>query len=143
MPLGRVIVTAAKAAVKYGPAAKVVYDQAKEPATDYARKKLEGARNRRLAIDKARTLRDGMLLRVMPRDEPVWVVFSGDEPVSAHPDSGVPMAELLARADLTKRIYPDQVPTAKDRAVSVRDTAIDSVLRRKGPRDTGPPDRIG
>lgn len=143
MPLGRVIVTAAKAAVKYGPAAKVVYDQAKEPATDYARKKLEGARNRRLAIEKARTLRDGMLLRVMPHDEPVWVVFSGDEPVSAHPDGGRPLAELLARADLTKRIYPDQIPSTKDRALSVRDTAIDSVRRRKGPRDKGPADRIG
>lgn len=142
MPLVRVIVTAARAAVKYGPAAKVVYDQAKDPATDYARKKLEAARNRRLAVEKARTLRDGMLLRVMPHDEPVWVVFSGDEPVSAHPDGGQPLTELLERADLTKRVYPDQILSTKDRATAVRDTAIDSVRRRKGPRDKGPQDRI-
>lgn len=141
MPLGRVIVTAAKAAVKYGPAAKVVYDQAKEPATDYARRKLEAARSRRLAIEKARTLRDGMLLRVMPQDEPVWVVFSGDEPISAHPDTGAPLADLLLRADLTRRVYPDQIPSTRDRAVAVRDTAIGSVRRRKGPRDKGPPDK--
>ncbi len=143
MPLGRVIVTAAKAAVKYGPAAKGVYDQAKEPATHYARQRLEGARSRRLAIEKARTLRDGMLLRVMPHEEPVWVVFSGDEPVSAHPDTGAPLAELLLRADLTKRFYPDQIPSTRDRAVAVRDSAIESVRRRKGPRHKGPQDRIG
>lgn len=143
MPLGRVIITAAKAAVKYGPAAKVVYDQAREPATDFARKKLEGARNRRLAIEKARTLRDGMLLMVMPHDVPVWVVFSGDEPVSAHPDSGEPLVDLLLRADLTKRVYPDQIPSGRERAAAVRTTAIDSVRRRRAPRDKGPQDHRG
>lgn len=132
MPLGRVIVTVGKAAVKYGPAAKVVYDQAKEPATEYARKKVDQARQRRIALDKARTLCDGMLLRVLPHDEPIWVVFSGEEPVSAHPDTGEPLEALLRNADLTKRVYPDQVPSAKDRAVAVRDSAVDRVRRRPG-----------
>lgn len=131
MPWGKVIVTVGKAAVKYGPAAKVFYDQAKEPATDFARKRLDAARHRRLAVERARTLRDGTLLRLVPHEEPVWVVFSGDEPVSAHPDKGEPLSSLLARADLTRRIYPDQVPTPRDRAVAVRDTAVGRVRRRK------------
>ncbi len=132
MALGRFVVTGVRYGVKYGPHVKVLFDQVKEPATDYAKARLESQRHRRLALTKARTLRDGTVLQVVHGDQPVWVVFSGDEAVSAHPDPGVPVAELLTRADLTQRRHPDQLPSVKERAVSARDKALGAARRNKG-----------
>lgn len=131
MAMVKLIFTAVRYGVKYGPRALVVADQLKEPAQDYARKALDRRQARRTAIAKARTVTDGMLLRQLHGDQPVWVVFSGDEPVAAYPELGVPMATLLERADLTRRVRPEDLPTPRDRAVTARDRAVGSVRRRR------------
>ena len=131
MAFGRLFVKGVRYGVKYGPAAKVVFDQVKEPASDYAKGKLDSQRSRRIAIDKARTLEDGSLLRVIHGEKPVWIVFSGDEAISAHPDPGVPVSDLLVRADLSLRRRPDELPTPKDRAVAARKRAVASVRRKR------------
>lgn len=131
MAIGRLVVLGVRYGVKYGPHAKVVLDQVKEPATDYLKRRVESQRGRRLAAAKARTLQDGTILEVVHRDSPVWVTFSGEEPVSAHPDAGVPLEDLLRRADLTRRRRPDDVPTVRDRAAAVREKAVGSVRRRQ------------
>ncbi len=131
MAFGRLFVNGVRYGVKYGPHVKVVFDQVKEPAGDYARARLESQRGRRIAVAKARTLTAGTVLRVIHGEQTVWVVFSGDEPVSAHPATAVPLAELIGRADLTQRRSPDELPTARDRAVAVRDKAIGAIRRTK------------
>jgi hypothetical protein len=131
MALGRLVVNGVRYGVKHGPHVKVIFDQVKEPATDYAKARLESQRGRRLAVAKARTLRDGTVLQVVHGDQPVWVVFSGDDAVSAHPDPGVPVADLLTRADLTRRRRPDELPSARQRAVTAKDRALGTVRRTK------------
>ncbi len=131
MALGRLVVNGVRYGIKYGPHVKVLFDQVKEPAGDYARARIASQRGRRIAVGKARTLQDGSVLRVIHGEQPVWVVFSGEDAVSAHPDPAVPLTQLLDHADLTQRRGPDELPTAKDRATAVRDKAVGSVRRRK------------
>jgi len=131
MAIGRLVLTGVRYGVKYGPHVKVIFDQVKEPASDYARARLQSQRGRRLAVAKAHTLRDGSVLQVIHGDQPVWVVFSGDEAVSAHPDPGVPVSDLLTRADLTRRRHPDELPSVRERAASAKDKAIGTVRRKK------------
>jgi hypothetical protein len=45
----------------------------------------------------------------------VWVVFSGEEPVAVHPPTSTPIAELTARADLSTRVRPSDLPTPAER----------------------------
>ena len=52
--------------------------------------------------------------------QPVWVVFSGDVPIAQHPDTGVPLAELVAHANLDRRLGPEDFPTARERAAATR-----------------------
>ena len=47
--------------------------------------------------------------------EPVWVVFSADDPIAAHPASTTPIAELIANSDLSTRVRPADLPTPADR----------------------------
>jgi hypothetical protein len=131
MAMAKLIFTAVRYGVKYGPRVLVVADQLKEPAQDYAKKAVERRQARRTAIAKARTLTDGMLLRQLHGDQPVWIVFSGDEPVAAYPELDVPMGTLLEKADLTRRVRPEDLPTPRDRAVTARDRAIGSVRRKR------------
>ena len=72
MAKGRFFVTGVKYGMKYGPHAKLLFDQVKEPAADYARARLESQRARRLALTKARTLQDGSVLEVVHGQVPVW-----------------------------------------------------------------------
>jgi hypothetical protein len=58
----------------------------------------------------------------------VWVVFSGDETVTAYPPTDIPISVLIERADLTKRIRPDDRLKARDRA---RDAATAALRRAK------------
>ena len=80
---------------------------------------LDRQRARRRAIEHAATVRDGSFLKTFdPRadhGDPVWVVFSGDEPVAAHPTTATPLSELVARSDLATRVRPADVPSAAQR----------------------------
>ena len=119
----RIVGYAVKYGVKYGPHLVVAAKTLKEPATAYAQKVVATQRARKLALAEAATLRAGSALKVFHQGEPVWVVYSGDDPVSSHPVVGVPLATLVERADLSQRISPEDAPGVKDRAVAAKDAA--------------------
>jgi hypothetical protein len=116
---GKAVGNLVKWGVKYGPHVVVLAQQAKEPAMKAAQSALDRQKARRRAIEHAATVRDGSFLKTFdPRadhSEPVWVVFSGDEPVAAHPTTTTPISELIARSDLATRVRPADVPTPVQR----------------------------
>jgi len=117
---GKAVGALVKWSVKYGPHVIVIAQQAKEPAMAAAQKALDRQRAKRRAVEHAATVRDGMVLKTFdPRadhGEPVWVVFSGDEPIAAHPATTTALTELIAKADLSNRLRPQDLPTPADRA---------------------------
>ncbi len=126
----KIVGYAVKYGVKYGPHLAVAAKALKEPATAYAQKVVASQRARKAALAEAATLQAGSALKVFHQGEEVWVVYSGEEPVSAHPMSAVPpaslpsLASLVERADLTQRIRPQDLPGAKDRAVAAKDAVV-------------------
>ena len=113
--VGRIV----KWGVKYGPHVVVLAQQAKEPAMKAAQTALDRQKAKRQAVAHAATLRDGSVLKAFdPRashGDPVWVVFSGDEPVAAHPTTTTPLSELLAKVDLATRVRPEDLPTPAEK----------------------------
>jgi hypothetical protein len=116
---GKAVGNLVKWGVKYGPHVVVLAQQAKEPAMKAAQTALDRQKAKRRAIEHAATVRDGMVLKTFdPRadhGEPVWVVFSGDDPIAAHPASATPLAELVAKSDLSTRVRPVDMPTPAER----------------------------
>jgi hypothetical protein len=115
---------AAKYGVKYGPHAKVAWEVGGKHLQAAARAKLDELTLRRKAFDEADGTRDGSVLRVVEQGEPVFVVFSGDEPVAAYPRAERPLAEVVRRADLDKRVtvaeYHEQQLRARARRAGAR-----------------------
>ncbi len=105
-PQSPLLRTAAHYAVRYGPIALAVAQQARGPAQDAARRAWETHRAQRLADDHARTLRRGTVLAVVHEGQRHWVVFAGDEPVITYPPTDVPMMALMVHADLGLRRPP-------------------------------------
>ncbi len=116
---GKAVGNLVKWGVKYGPHVVVLAQQAKEPAMKAAQTALDRQKARRRAIEHAATVRDGSFLKTFdPRadhSEPIWVVFSGDDPVAAHPTTTTPITELIARSDLATRVRPADVPSPAQR----------------------------
>ena len=114
--VGRIV----KWGVKYGPHVVVLAQQAKEPAMKAAQTALDRQRAKRRAVEHAATVREGSVLKTFdPRaehGEPVWVVFSGDDPIAAHPATATPLAELVAKSDLATRVKPVDLPSPAERA---------------------------
>ena len=112
--VGRIV----KWGVKYGPHVVVIAQQAREPAMAAAKKTMERQKARRLAVEHAATVREGTVLKAFDphrsTDEPVWVVFSGEEPIAAHPTTTTPLADLVARSDLSMRKRPHEVPSTSE-----------------------------
>lgn len=127
---GKAVGSIVKWGVKYGPHVVVLAQQAKEPAMAAAQKALDRQKAKRRAVEHAGTVRDGSVLKTFdPRvdhSEPVWVVFSGDEPIAAHPSTTTPMAELIANSDLATRVRPIDMPTPAER--------LKQIPRRRGLR---------
>jgi hypothetical protein len=117
--VGSLVKWGVKYGVKYGPHVVVLAQQAKEPAMKAAQTALDRQKARRRAIEHAATVREGTVLKTFdPRadhSEPVWVVFSADDPIAAHPTSTTPLPELIANSDLATRIRPADLPTPADR----------------------------
>lgn len=105
----------AKLAAKYGPHAVEAWKLGGSHAVDAVKEQQTRNKNRRHALDKARTVTDGSVLRQRHNEEIVWVVFAGDEPVAVYPNVAVPMADLIQHADLTKRLTPEQVDSKRVR----------------------------
>ena len=125
---GKLVTQTVKLGIKYGPQIWVATQALREPAKAAAHKAISSERARRQAMAHATSLADGSILKVYKGDVSHWVVFSGDEPVAVHPPADVPPATLVQRADLTKRIRPQDKVTAKDRA---KDAATAALRRGK------------
>ena len=106
--VGPVAKNAAKYGAKYGPHAKVAWEVAGKHVQAAARSRMDAATLRRKAFDQAAVTREGSVLRVVEAGEPVFVVFSGDEPVESYPPTAHPLDELVARADLAQRTTPEE-----------------------------------
>jgi len=114
--------------IKYGPQIWVATRALREPAKEAANKAISSERARRQAMAHARSLGDGSILKVYKGDAAHWVVYSGDEAVAVHPETDMLLSTLLERADLTKRVRPDDKVTAADRA---KDAAAAALRRAK------------
>jgi hypothetical protein len=125
---GKVAITAVKLGVKYGPQIWVATQALRGPAKEAVNKAMASERARRQAMAHAKSLAEGSILKVYKGDQAVWVVFSGDETVTAYPPTDIPISVLIERADLTKRIRPDDRLKARDRA---RDAATAALRRAK------------
>jgi hypothetical protein len=116
---GRAVATIVKWGVKYGPHIAVVAQQAKDPAMAAAQKRIARVQAKRQAVEHASTVVDGSVLKAFdPKGvarEPVWVVFTGNEPIASYPATTTPLAELAAVSDLGKRIRPEDMPTPAER----------------------------
>lgn len=115
----RAVGNLAKWGVKYGPHVVVLAQQAKDPAMAAAKKMMDRQKARRRAVEHAATIREGSVLKTFDArsdsGEPVWVVFSGDEAIAAHPTTATPLAELVAKSDLATRLRPHEMPSAAER----------------------------
>lgn len=114
----------ARLAARYGPQAKVAWDNVGRPAAATAASKAQAQLQRRKAFAKAATVVDGSVLRVLHSGEPVWVVLTRGEPVEAFPPVDVSLAALLSGADLTKAVTSEEFEA---RRVAAR---IERVRRR-------------
>ncbi len=135
MGVGKLVFTGVKQGVKYSPVIATVIREARGPATEFAKTRVEAARQRRLAVTKAASVQDGTVLPLLHGEQTVWVVYSGDEPVSEHPDIGVPLADLVAHADLARRRPPEDFPSPKQRASAARKTVSKVHLPRRHAKD--------
>ncbi|QIX27905.1 hypothetical protein ncot_15910 [Nocardioides sp. JQ2195] len=102
-----VIGTGVKVAAKYGPQAKIAWDNGGRKAAASAARKARSLTARRKAMTHAATVVDGSVLKVAPAGTTAYVVFSGDEPIATFPPLETPYSMLLAHADLTKRVRPE------------------------------------
>lgn len=94
----------ARLAARYGPQAKIAWDNVGRPAAATAAGKAQAQLQRRKAFAKAATVVDGSVLRVLHSGDPVWVVMTRGEPVEAFPPVEVSLAALLSGADLSKAV---------------------------------------
>lgn len=104
--------TAARYGVRYGPHVVAAWKIAGPKVEAAARSKLDEAGARRTAFDHADSVAEGSVLRVVERGHGVFVVLSGDEPLAAYPEVERPLADLLDRADLGKRVDARRAPAA-------------------------------
>lgn len=98
----------ARLAAKYGPQAKIAWDNAGRPAAAAAAAKAQSQLQRRKAFAKAATVVDGAVLQVLHAGEPVWVVLARTEPVEAFPSVEVAPAALIADADRSRAVTSEQ-----------------------------------
>jgi hypothetical protein len=105
-PVIKVAGQTAKAAVKYGPQAKIAWDKGGKQGAQAAARRAVSLNARRKALRHAFGLVDGSVLKVAPEGRTVYVVLTGDRPVAAYPRQSVPVATLLEHADLSKKILP-------------------------------------
>ncbi len=122
---------AARTAAKYGPHAVVVWNVAGEHIQAAAKAKAAEIAERRKAFEQADSTAQGSVLKVVHNGTKVFLVFAGDEPVSAYPAVPASLEELVSHADLDKRVTPEQHRERSARARARR--ASRRVRRKQGP----------
>lgn len=100
----KVVGTGAMLAAKYGPQAKIAWDNGGKKATIAAARRAKSLTARRKALAQAATVKDGSVLKVAPGGRTMYVVFTADQPIAVHPPTDLPMELVLAHADLAKRV---------------------------------------
>ncbi|MBA3311123.1 MAG: hypothetical protein H0U28_13915 [Nocardioidaceae bacterium] len=98
-----------KRALKYGPQAQLAWKHAGKPAADAVQRATAVRSARRTALRHADTVVEGAILKAVHNGDTFWVVFSGGEPVAAYPKTSVPVDEVVAKTDLSKKMTPDQL----------------------------------
>lgn len=121
---------AGKRALKYGPQAQLAWKHAGKPAADAVQRAAAVRNARRTALRHADTVVEGAILKVVYDGDTFWVVFSGGEPVAAYPKTLVPLDEVVVKADLSKKMTPDQL-RARHAAKSKRRRALDATRNVK------------
>jgi hypothetical protein len=119
---------AAKYGVKYGPHAVAAWKIAGSQIETAARHKMDEVTARRTAFDHADSVAGGSVLRVVDHGRALFVVLSHDEPVACYPEVQRPLVELVAKADLAKRVTPDQ---QRERRLRARARRAGQKVRRK------------
>jgi hypothetical protein len=119
---------AAKYGVKYGPHAVAAWKIAGSQIEAAARHKMDEVTARRTAFDHADSVAGGSVLRVVDHGTALFVVLSHDEPVACYPEVQRPLLELVAKADLAKRVTPDE---QRERRLRARARRAGQKVRRK------------
>jgi hypothetical protein len=97
-----------KRALLYGPQAQLVWRYAGRPATAAAQRAVLAAQARRTALRHADTVVEGAIVKAFDQGEVHWVVFSAGTPVASYPPATGELSSLVAHADLSKKMTPDQ-----------------------------------
>ena len=111
--------------VRYGPQAQLVWKHVAAPATAAAQRTFAARSASRTALSHADTVVEGAILKVIYEGATHWVVFSGGNPVTAYPTSPVALDDLVAHADVSKKVTPDQY-RAKQADASRKRKALDT-----------------
>ena len=110
----KVIGTGTRLAVKYGPQAKIAWDNGGRKAATAAAKRARSLTARRKAFAHAATVVKGSVLKVAPGGTTAYVVFSGEQPIASYPPQELPAEALIIHADLSRRV-PAALPPARGR----------------------------
>ena len=121
-------------AVKYGPHAMKAWDLFGDKVKEVSRNKLDEVSARNLAFKDAEGRVEGSVLRVAQKGVPVFVVFAGEEPVAAYPETDQPLSSLIDRVDLSRRITPAQ---RRERQLRARALRAGKGVAHRAPRRNG------
>ena len=139
---GKAVGNIVKWGVKYGPHVVVLAQQAKDPAVAAAKKALDRQKARRRAVEHAATVREGTVLKTfdphVDTGEPVWVVFSGDEAIAAHPTTTTPWPSSSPRATWPLASGRTRCPRPAIGSGSSQASPPPAVVRRGGARHPRP-----
>ena len=107
---------AAKLAARYGPHVAAAWQIGGTQALAAAKEQQARIKHKRHAVDKARTVKGGSILRQRHEDKIVWVVFAEDEVVAVYPPISTSLEDLVRHADLAERVTPEEYDAARIRA---------------------------
>lgn len=93
---------------KYGPLVPLLWRTAGRPATDAAQRAFAARAARQTALRHADTVEHGAILKLYDQGNPLWVVFSSSQVVTSYPPRDDKIDDLVASADLSKKMTPDQ-----------------------------------
>jgi hypothetical protein len=122
---------------KYGPMVPLLWKTAGRPATEAAQRAFAVRAARNTAVHHADTVEQGAILKVYDQGNPIWVVFSGADVVASYPPRESTVAKLVASADLSKKMTPDQFRarkaerSARRRALEAARSGRESLRRRR------------
>ena len=132
MGVTKVVIISARQGVKYAPHIAAVVREVRGPSHRLRQDAHRGVAPTAVGVTKAAVgPRRVSPAAVLHGEQPVWVVYSGDVPVSEHPDVGVPLADLVDHADLDRRRRPEEFPSPRQRVPSAGKKTVSKVTVRR------------